>query len=126
MLKAANTNFDIIAISETRLLTNTNIAKNINIPNFSYEFIPTESTDGGTLLYIADHLAYQRRNDLNLCKKNYLESTFIEITNPTKTNIIVGYIYRNPTMDLNEFNCYCLNPLLEKLSKEQKTCPPSW
>ena len=24
-------------------------------------------------------------------------------------------------MDLNEFNCYYLNPLLEKLAKEQKT-----
>ena len=30
-------------------------------------------------------------------------------------------IYRYPTMDLNEFNCYYLNPLLEKLTKEQKT-----
>ena len=24
-------------------------------------------------------------------------------------------------MDLNEFNCYYLNPLIEKLAKEQKT-----
>ena len=24
-------------------------------------------------------------------------------------------------MDLNEFNCYYLNPLLEKLAKERKT-----
>ena len=39
----------------------------------------------------------------------------------TKTNIIVGCIYRHATMDLNEFNCYYLNPLLEKLAKEQKT-----
>ena len=59
LLKTTNTNFDIIAISETRLLKNTSIVKNINIPNFSYEFTPTESTAGGTLLYIADHLAYQ-------------------------------------------------------------------
>ena len=44
----------------------------------------------------------------------------MEITNPSKTNIIVGCIYRHPTMDLNEFNCYYLNPLLEKLAKEQK------
>ena len=120
LLKTTNTNFDIIAISETRLLKNTNIVKNINIPNFSYEFTPTESTAGGTLLYIADNLAYQKRNDLNIYVKNYLESTFIEVTNPSKTNIIVGCIYRDLTMDLNEFNCYCLNPLLEKLAKEQK------
>ena len=104
LLKTTNTNFDIIAISETRILKNTKIVKNINIPNFSYEFTPTESTAGGTLIYIADHLAYQKRNDLIIYAKNYSESTFIEITKPSKTNIIVGCIYRHPTMDLNEFN----------------------
>ena len=119
--KNLSANFDIIAISETRILKNTKIVKNINIPNFSYEFTPTESTAGGTLIYIADHLAYQKRNDLTIYAKNYLESTFIEITNPSKTNIIVGCIYRHPTMDLNEFNYYYLNPLLEKLAKEKKT-----
>ena len=41
-----------------------NIVKNINIPNFSFEFTPLESTAGGTLLYTADHLAYQKQNDL--------------------------------------------------------------
>ena len=75
--------------------------KKINIPNFSYDFTPTESTAGGTLLYITNHLAYQKRNDLNIYEKNYLESTFIEITNQSKTSFIVGCIYRHPTMDLN-------------------------
>ena len=48
----------LIAISETRILTDTNIVKNINIPNFSFEFTPTESTaqTGGSVLYIADYL----------------------------------------------------------------------
>ena len=92
MLKTTNTNFKIIAISQTRILKNTIIVKSINIPNFSYEYNPTESTTGGTLLYIEDHLAYQKRNDLNIYEKNYLESTFIEITNPSKTNIFVGCI----------------------------------
>ena len=114
------TNFDIIAVSETRILKNTKIVKNINIPNFSYEFTPTESTAGGTLIYIADHLSYEKRNDLTIYAKNYLESTFIEITNPSKTNVIVGCIYRHPIIDLNEFNYYYLNPLLEKLAKEEK------
>ena len=53
--------------------------ENINTPKFLYEFTPTESTAGGTILYIADHFAYQ--NILNIYVKNYLESTFIEITN---------------------------------------------
>ena len=86
------------------ILKITKIVKNINIPKFSYEFTPTDSTAGGILLYIADHLAYQKRNDLIIYAKNYSESTFIEITKPSKTNIIVGCIYRHLTMDLNEFN----------------------
>ena len=49
-----------------------------------------KSTAGGTLLYITDHLAYEKRNDLNLYEKSYSESTFVEITNLTKTNIIMG------------------------------------
>ena len=41
--------------------------------------------------------------------------------NPKKTNMIVGCIYRHPHMDLNEFNDYYVNNLLDKLSKENKT-----
>ena len=113
LLKTTNTNFEIITISETRILKNTKIVKNINIPNFSYEFTPTESTAGGTSIYIGDHLAYQKRNDLTIYSKKYLELTFIEIMNPTKSNITVGCIYRRPSMDFNELNYYYLNPLLK-------------
>ena len=84
LLKTTNTNFNIIAISETRILKNTKIVKNINIPNFSYQFTPTESTAGGTLLYVADRLVCQKRSNLNIYDKNYLESAFIEVTNLSK------------------------------------------
>ena len=50
-----------------------------------------------------------------------MESTFIEIINPKKSNIIIGCVYRHPNMDLNDFNNDYLNPLLVKLSKEKKT-----
>ena len=85
---------------------------------FSFEFTPTA---GGTLLYIAVHLAYEIRNNLNLYKINNLESTLIEITNPNKSNVIIRYIYRHPKTDLLELTNYYLKPLLEKLAKEQKT-----
>ena len=77
--------------------------KNINIQIFSHGLPPIESTTGGTLSYIADHLIYQTRNDLNIYLKYYLESTFIEVTNLSKTYIIVGCTYRHPTVDLNAF-----------------------
>ena len=50
-----------------------------------------------------------------------MESTFIEIVNPKKSNIIVGVIYRHPSMDLADFNCNYLNKLLENTSKEKNS-----
>ena len=58
---------------------------------------------------------------LYVYKKNELESTFIEIANLKKSNIILGVIYRHPSMDLTDFNCNYLNKLLENISKEQKS-----
>ena len=66
-------------------------------------------------------LSYKCHNDLNIYKKNELQSTFIEIANPKKSNIIVGLIYRHPSMDLADFNSNYLNKLLENISKEQKS-----
>ena len=114
-------NFDIIAISETRITKQVSLLSDFNLNNYSFEFTPTETSAGGTLLYIANHLSYKCRNDLNIYNKNELESTFIEIVNPKKSNIIVGVIYRHPSMDLTDFNCNYLNKLLENISKEQKS-----
>ena len=69
------------------------------------------------LLYVANHLSYKCRNDLNIYKKNESESTFIEIGNPKKSNIIVEIKYRHPSMDLNDFNSNYLN----NISKKQKS-----
>ena len=122
LLKTTNMNFDIIAISETRITKNiNNILSNINLNHYAFEFTPTESSVGGTLIYVADHSAYKPRTDLQIYKKHDLKFTFIEIINPKKSKIIVSCIYRNPNMDLNEFNSDYLNPLLTKLFKEKKT-----
>ena len=83
--------------------------------------LSTETSAGGTLLYIVNHPSYKCHNDLNIYKKSELESTFIEIVNPRKSNIIVGIIFRHPSMDLNAFYCNYLNTLLENISKEQKS-----
>ena len=76
----------------------------MNLINYSFEFTPTETSAGGSLLYIANHLSYKCRNDINSYKKNELKSTFMEIVNPRKLNIIVGVIYRHPSMALTGFN----------------------
>ena len=43
LIKPTNINADIIAVSETRILKDTNIVKNVNNPNFSFVFTPIES-----------------------------------------------------------------------------------
>ena len=60
------------------------------------------------------------RSDLNIYKKIELESIFVEIINPKKSNIIVDTIYRHPKMDVTKFN-NILNNLLKKINQEQKT-----
>ena len=122
LLKTTNMNFDIIAISETRITKNiNNILSNINLNNYAFEFTPTEFSAGGTLIYVANHLAYKPRTDLQIYKKRDLESTFTEKINPKKSNIIIDCIYRHPNIHLNGFNSDYLNSLFSKLSKKKKT-----
>ena len=102
-------------------MKNTSVTQNIELSNYSFEHTPTESSAGGTLLYIANHLSYKTRSDLNIYKKFELESTFVEIINPKKSNIIVGTIFIHPKMDVTGFN-NILNKLLNKLIKNKKQC----
>ena len=48
--------FDIIAVSETRITKQVSLLNNLDLNHYSFEFIPTETSAGGTLLYIANHL----------------------------------------------------------------------
>ena len=84
LLSCTQKNFNIIAINETRVTKNISLLNNLNFNNYSFEFTPTETSAGGILFYVANHLSYKCRNDLNIYKKNELESTFIEIVNPKK------------------------------------------
>ena len=89
-LDSTNFNFDVIAINETRITKNKAKINHIDLTIYSYGNCPIESSAGGTLLYIRNHLSYETRNDLNICKSAELEKTFTEITNHKKTNILVG------------------------------------
>ena len=60
-------NFDIIGVNETRITKQVSLLNNLNlINNYSYEFTPTETAAGGTLLYIANYLSCKYCNDLNI------------------------------------------------------------
>ena len=69
LLNYTKRSFVIIAISETRITKQVSLSNNLNLNNYSFEFTPTETSAGVTLLYIANHLSYKCRNDLNIYKK---------------------------------------------------------
>ena len=78
--------YDIISLPETRITKNINKKFNVNLNNvinalrlwininkivinpLSLDFTPTESSAGGTLIYVANHLAYKQKTDLKILK----------------------------------------------------------
>ena len=110
--------FDIIAVSENRITKQTSLTSTINLKNNAIKFTCTECSAGDMLLYIASYLFYKPRPDLNIYKANQLESTFVEIINPQKSNIVIGCLYKHPNMDVLDFKN--LNQIFEILSKEWK------
>ena len=72
-------NFDIIALTESRIKKNSASPINIELENYSVEHTPTEIAAGGALLYINKRLSYHPRNDLSIYMPGKLESIFIEL-----------------------------------------------
>ena len=114
--------FKVIGISETRLTTK--IGETVNIELDSYQFFHTKtlSNAGGTGLYV--HNSYMNnvkvRNDLSYQSENGYESTFIEISQARRKNIICGCIYKHPNLPPDQFFEDCLLKILDKITKEDK------
>ena len=66
LLKCTIKVFDIVVVSETIIIKKTSLTSNSNLNNYPLEFTSAESTAGGTLFYIANHLSCESRNNLNL------------------------------------------------------------
>ena len=115
----------IIAISESRIRKNKNSLSKIDIPGYDFEFTPTESEKGGTLLYNSKDLKYKNRTDLIMSQAKDLGSSFIELENKNRKNTVVGCIYKHPNMPISEFISDFLEPLLTKIYFEKKrSCTP--
>ena len=110
--------FDILGISELRILKSQSLNTNVSLQNYVIEQTPTESTAAGALLYINKRHSYKTRPDPAIYKPKKLESIFVEIVLPKKSNLIVGCIYKHPCTDICTFNDHYLNLMLDNLSKE--------
>ena len=82
--------------------------------------MPTEAQKGGVCIYTKVGIDWKPRNDLNIYKSKELESFFIEVINSSSKNSIIGTIYRHPCMCKTSFIEDFMEPLNDKLSKENK------
>ena len=110
-------NFDITALTESRIKKNSVFPINIELGNYSIEQTPAEIAAGGALLYISKRLPYQ--NNFNIYMPGQFESILIEILRPKSSNIIVRCIYKKHlSLHVNNFTNDIILPLLGKLNKE--------
>ena len=90
-----------------------------NVSSVNIEHCPKEGPNGGALIYVKNDIIYKVRNDLKIYQSEKLESVFIEIIKSNNRNIMVGCVYRHPSMEVNEFNSLFLNTLSENLLSEK-------
>ena len=107
----------VIGISECRIKTGRPPFSNINMNKYSYEYTPTESSKGGTLLYIDRNLRDRSRSDLtlyNLKKLNHLSQK--SLSQKRKTQLQVAFINTSLWVSSQPIsqNLYWKNFLLKK------------
>ena len=111
-IKNLNVDFSIYGFSETWL--NDNNATLFTLSGYNHICnYRTKRLGGGVSLYVKQTLKYQHLSDLEIFNEN-LETIFIEIPKDvigSKSNIIVGIIYRPPDRDITQFNDYIINIL---------------
>ena len=93
--------FDILGISDSRILQSQSLNTNVTLQNYVIKQTPTESTARGALPYINKKHSYKTHADLAICKPKKLESTVVEIVLLKKS---FGCIYKHLCMDIYLFN----------------------
>ena len=118
LLTELDIDFDFIEITKTSISKTDFSPTNITLVNYAIKQIATESNAVGALLYINRKHSYKFRKDLKLYKPHNIESVFIEVIVPERTNIIVRRSYRHSDNNIDDFNTNYPRSLLQKLSKK--------
>ena len=78
-----------------------------NFDGYQHEYLHRNSTRGGGVSFLIKHgITYKVKSDLQVFN-DYMECIFIEIDKhvfSTRSNIIIGIVYRIPNTDVNVFN----------------------
>ena len=121
ILQMLNFHFDFICLTESKIQKDAEPKVDINTNDYQTPFgTPTESSKGGVLIYAKTGINFKPRNDLNIYKTKELESAFIEVINPKRTNSTIGVIYE--TFDFfNIMMSNFLQPLINIPTKINST-----
>ena len=92
LINKLKSEFDVLGISDLKILKYQSINTNSNLQNHVIEQTPTELTAVGALLYINKRSSYTTRPDLFIYKPKKLQSVLAEVALPKKSNLIVGCI----------------------------------
>ena len=86
---------DVIAITETSEDNDKSFISNISMDGYKLFHTPTNSSKGGTAIYVNNDYDVFERADLKAQTDPY-ESVWVEIKNSNSKNIVCGCIYRHP------------------------------
>ena len=96
LITDSSLDFNILCISETSQKENVEFHKNILLLNFQKPYSTgSKSGKGGTAIFISNNVEAMERCDLKISDLEF-ESTWVEIKNDKRKNIIIGWIYRHP------------------------------
>ena len=80
LFSCTKTKFETIVMGETRITKQVSLSNNLNLNDYSFEFTPIQTSAGGTLFYIANHLSYKLQNDLDIYKKMNLNLLLLKLS----------------------------------------------
>ena len=117
-ISSTSAEFDTIAITETSHKKDKFFSTNVSIDVYNEFFTPSNSSKGGTAIYVKENHDVFERSDLKTQNDGF-ESVWVEIKNKRNKNILCGCIYRHPKYDLSEFMTY-LETTLKRVDSENK------
>ena len=104
-LSGIPTDFDVLNITETSEKKEGGFMSNVSMEGYDSCFTPSNSSRGGTSIYVKNAFDSIERTDLNVQHDDF-ESFWIEIKNKRSKNIICGCIFRHPRYNLTDFIAY--------------------
>ena len=121
LIASSSSEIDLIAITETSHKDNDKFKSNITINNYNIFSTPTNTSKGGTAIFVKTKFNTVERLDLKIQHDHY-ESVWIEIKNKNCKNVICGSLYRHPHDTNDIFNDFLihLESCISKIIKEKK------